>query len=369
MPFDSVRFHAPVVYWPRRTGLYMWSSSTRDDVRRDFERAAGYGFRHLACALTWPEFQPEPDRISAHAMRALEMLLEEAADYGIDLWITLFPVLLGRLLWLPSWILDPLQLGQRSIYTGNGFSRQEARSLFADTLVVQAQARQVREVIGEFGAHPAVSSWQLGDGMETVVPPQSSDEYDEWLQTLLSAVPQGRDAIRLWTGITAHAAIRTASIDPRVVTAQSVCSVLTTGWTPVWAHGAGALWPAFLAAYVRALSGGLTAVHSSCSALEQADELHQLTEIGAAGCVGPPLYDPSAELLRTSVYRQGGITSGDALFTVEGTPRETADLWLSYQLDPPSVGTLPVEFPQPDPDRRTYSPEDVAFECFEAFVR
>jgi hypothetical protein len=347
----------------------MWSSLARDDVRRDLELAASYGFKRMTCALTWPEFQPEPDRISAPAMRALEMLLEEAADYGIDLWIILFPVSIGRLLWLPSWILDPLLLGQRLIYTGSGFSRHEARSLFADTFIVQAQARQVREVIGEFGAHPAVFNWQLGDRMETVVPPRSSDEYDEWLQTLVSAVPDRRDGLRLWTGISAHTVIRTASMDPRVLTAQSVCSVLTADWTPAWAHGAGALWPAFLSAYVRALSGGLAAVHVSCSAPEQVDELHQLAQIGAAGCVGPHLYEPSAELLRTSVYRQGGIALGEALFTLEGRPRETADLWLSYQLDPPEVATLPADFPEPDPERRTHSPEDVAFECFEAFVR
>src|SRR5207302_1352283 len=105
-----------------------------------------FGLKHLQCSLNWPEFQPQIERVSAPAMRALELVLEEAADYGLDLRITLFPVLHGRLVCLPSWALDPWSIAEREVYTGGGFSRKDTRNLFADRALLQAQALLSREV-------------------------------------------------------------------------------------------------------------------------------------------------------------------------------------------------------------------------------
>jgi hypothetical protein len=151
--------------------------------------------------------------------------------------------------------------------------------------------------------------------------------------------------------------------------------MVTPTWRPVWAHGSGTLWPAFLAGYLRALSGIPVVTHVTGDTGADLDsqkgeaELLALAAAGGGGCLGPPLIDPAPDVLRTDIYRRGAGQVPRALFASDATPRESVGLWQTWENEPPAVAPLPADFPSPDPERRLHAPEDVAFESFEAFVR
>jgi hypothetical protein len=374
----ATQFSVPIPYWPRRRGLFWWSDGLRDDLRRDFDAAAEHGVRQLEIALPWPEFQPMADRISVDAMRRLELLFEEAAEYGLSARPVLFPVRIGRLIVLPHWALHPLELGEREIYSSGGFTRLAPLNLYSDSQMVAAQSLLVREVVGEFRGHPAVLDWCLGKGMATVGTPRAAEEFGEWLDLLVAATALGGSRPDgLWTSISARDVVRSASFDPAIPASLDVSLAVQPLWAPAWAHGAGVLWPAFLAGYTTALAGrpvtlALEAAWTPETVVDggvQQRAVEHVLAAGGAGAVPPPLFDLEEGVTRTDPYRRGAYDTAIGLLRVDGSPRDAFAFWRDLQLDPPGVRGVPGDFPVPDPEHRAAAPEDVAYASFEAFVR
>jgi hypothetical protein len=358
--------------------MYWWVDGLRDDLRRDFDLAAELGVRNLAVSLPWPEFQPVADRVAVEPMRRLEMLLEEAADYGLFLRIGLLEARTGALIHLPRWTLHPLVLGEREIYTSNGFTRLDPFNLYSDRQMVAAQALLAGEVVGEFRAHPAALEWSLGNGLSSVGAPHDADDYGEWIDRLVGAISAGgRRPPALWTSIGARDIIRNGVFDPAIPGSLGVSVLVRPLWSPAWAHGAGALWPAFLAGYTRSLGARRVAVEieprwdlpqmTDVSAQQRAVE--NVVAVGGAGVLPPPLFDLAEDVTRSAPYVRGARETAFGCLHVDGSPRDVFGYWRDLQLDPPRVAPVPSDFPAPDPERRGRTPEDVAYECFQAFVR
>jgi hypothetical protein len=371
-------FFAPIPYWPRLRGLYWWNDGSRDDLRRDFDTAAEYGVRHLQVSLPWPEFQPVADRVSVGAMRGLELLLDEAAEYGLSVRPVLFPVRVGRLIVLPQWALHPLELGEREIYASGGFTQLAPFNLYSDQQMVAAESLLVREVVGEFRDHPAVSGWCLGSGTAAFGAPRAAEEFGEWLDALVAAAAlRGSRPGTLWTSISARDIVRSAPFDPTVPGSLGVSIAVQPLWAPAWAHGAGALWPAFLAGFTASLSGGAVSLSlqdawtpdTVMDGAAQQRAVEHLLAAGGAGALPPPLFDLDDAVARTEPYRRGANETAIGLLRVDGSPREAFAFWRDLQLDPPATRGVPTDFPAPDPEHRAVAPEDVAYRSFEAFVR
>jgi hypothetical protein len=371
-------FTTPIPYYPRRCGIFWWSDGVRDDLRRDFELAASLGVRQLEVSLSWPEFQPLADRVSAGAMRRLEVLLEVCAEHGMRMRFTLFDVMVGHLVHLPHWVLDPFTVGEREVYSNNGFTRLQPRNLFGDRAIVNAQALFVREVVGEFKDHFAAGAWVIGSGLGGVAAPGSAHEYARWLDAVcLAPVFSGTSGIQLWTSVSARDVLQNVNIDLVAAGERGISLVIDPDWTPPWAQGAGAVWLSFLAAYVGSLCGGRVSIDLSRRWVsgqvreprEQSDAVRAVQQGGGAGATAPPLFDLNPGVVRTAPYIRGASWSAAGLIGYDGTPSDAFQVWLALQREPPPIQPLPPRFQRPDPERRAYHAEDVAHDAFEAFVR
>jgi hypothetical protein len=197
-------FWLGLTYWPRRSGYSWWQSFDRSEVREDLGRIAGFGCDSVRFCLRWEDFQPTPDRLNSAAMRSFERALDTAGDAGLRVIAALFPVAIGGWAHVPRWAsrVDPAVLLQEQarpraarrangaaprmsasaagppvIYEG-GYHASDARDLFGDPAVREAQRYLVREVVGYFGQHPALAAWQLGEGFERVRRPDPAAVAD-----------------------------------------------------------------------------------------------------------------------------------------------------------------------------------------------
>jgi hypothetical protein len=369
-------FQAPVRYWPRRTGLYWWKHGTRDDLRFDFDLAAGFGLTQLQVYLPWAEFQDRADTVPSSPMRSLEMLLDEAAEYSITLRLNLLSVLVGRLLWLPHWTLNPLTAGDRQVFNGRGFTSLEPRKLFTDPQMIDAEMLVVAEVVGEFCSHPAAGEWALDGGLYAASSPDSSHASESWLDSLVTAVRRGGRTPSLSAGLPAREVVQSTSVEFEVYTSLDVSLDIIPMWRPPWARGSGALWSSFLVAFVASMVSTPVMIEiethpaqdESDDAKRQSEEIVSVTSHGGAGAIGPLLIDPAREVLKTPPYLHGA-GSEPGLFRADGSPREAAEVWKRAQLDKKELTRVPSNFPAPDAERRSRHPEQVAQESFEAFAR
>jgi len=356
--------------------LYWWKHGTRDDLRFDFDLAAGIGLTQLQVALPWAEFQDRADTVPAAPMRSLEMLLDEAAEYSLTLRLRLLSVLVGRLLWLPHWTLDPLTAGDREVFNGRGFTNLEPRKLFTDPQMVDAEALVVDEIVGEFCSHPAAGAWVLDGGLFAASSPDSRHAGEAWLDALVTAARRGGRSPRLSAGLPARDVVRNAAVQFEVYESLGVSLDVAPTWRPTWARGSGALWPSFLAAFVASLVAAPAMIEieadpsedESSRAKRQSEEISSVASHGAAGVTGAFLIDPAPDVLKTSPYRHGAF-SGTGLFRADGSPREAADVWRQAQLDRRALAPVPSDFPALDVEMRDRYPEEAAQESFEAFTR
>lgn len=191
-----------MTYWPRLSAYRGWSAFDRGAAREELAQIASFGCDTVRLCLRWEDFQPRPARIASPAMRALEQTLDVAQEVGLQTVAALFVGALGGSLLLPSWTTgstltdDDVQLATRfgpllipseprpSVVYDDTHHDARVRALYRDTAQIEAQRYLVREVIGYFGAHPALWAWQLGYDLERATLPRSSEEAYDWLATL-----------------------------------------------------------------------------------------------------------------------------------------------------------------------------------------
>lgn len=202
----SQPFMVGVTYWPRRSGYTWWERFDRIETGDELRHIADLGCSHVRIMLLWELFQSNPNRVDTRALDAFEQTLQIAADIGLGVIATLFPVTTGGALFLPRWAsypnpLDELEhlsrygaieqgAGGGTLVYEYGYHRNEAPEVFQSPRIRAAQDVLISEVVGNFGAHPAMAYWQLGEGLEYVRLPDTSAPIYDWYAALSTRIGQ-----------------------------------------------------------------------------------------------------------------------------------------------------------------------------------
>lgn len=357
--------------------MYLWEEFFGAEVRHEFAMAARLGLTDIRVNLVWNDFQPSGDRVAASAMRNLELLLDLAAENGLGVQLALFPVVVHGRVWLPYWLLDPLSTSSSTIISGRSVSRRRARDLFSADLVVSAEHRQVREVMGTFDAHPAVVDWVLGDRLTSVSRPASATAYADWLGAIAEIARDSRALKPLWHGVSSADLIRSAAFEPAAFGEVGVRLVVTGDWSPAWRRWDAPGWAGFLAGYASRLTGSPVllggfeggprtnwppALHVSQDAI---NETHMA---GAAGCIAGDLFVYAENLRGAPPFdqRPGALQCG--LLDLQGEPTEAGNHWLDAAGQRQSVVPIPSMIPLIESSVRQRDPERAAREVYESML-
>jgi hypothetical protein len=182
-------------YWPRRKGPWFWDERfDRGEVRGELEHLADLGCRVARVLLPWATFQPQPKLISSAAFDRFAQALDAAETAGIGLLPTLMVGQLGGTRFLPRWLLyvaagqgtalperdpRPRTLSEGWLYPG------ALQNFYEQPDLLTAQRFLIAELLGNFGAHPAVVGWDLGGGdLISAIPPRAPDAALSWLDHL-----------------------------------------------------------------------------------------------------------------------------------------------------------------------------------------
>jgi endo-1,4-beta-mannosidase len=79
-----------VNYVPSQNWYYCYNEWKPEDIRRDMEAIADLGADHIRVMVIWPWFQPNPAQVSSVHLDHLEEMLSIAAEYGLDVMVTLY---------------------------------------------------------------------------------------------------------------------------------------------------------------------------------------------------------------------------------------------------------------------------------------
>jgi len=221
-----------LTYWPRRTGHGWWRAFDRGETRDELAHVAALGCNTVRFCLRWEDFQPGPRRINSTALRALEHALDAAHDAGLRVVAALFPAAIGGALLVPGWangvdLFDEMQSTARMVgptivlrpnsgplllYDGS-YHPNQTRDLFSVESILDAQRYLIREVAGYFRSHPALTMWQLGEGLERIHKPSSTQAVAEWFAAMGEALRE-QDSRTSLLGITSARGL-TLSTGPR----------------------------------------------------------------------------------------------------------------------------------------------------------
>lgn len=272
MTSSDTPFLLGVTYWPRHKAFWWWGSYDRSEVRDELAQIAGWGCNSVRFCLRWEHVQPGRERLNSNVLRALEHALDIAADVGLRVVVSLFPVALGGALHVPRWVNHPDPIGELQqvarfgpplrvpssgrtpVIYEHGYHHNEVPDVFRDTAIREAQLYQVREVVGYFGAHPAVWAWQPGEGLERLRRPDSSEAVHEWYAALADAVRAQRNGARV-LGMTSVRGLRTPT-GPRPAHLADTCAMVGMSVSPPLHLGRGPLRAAAIE-FLYALASGL----------------------------------------------------------------------------------------------------------------
>jgi hypothetical protein len=373
---DSLLFQVVPTYWPRRTGMFWWENFSAAEVRQEFDLAATLGFSQLGLKLIWTNFQSAASGLAASAMRALERTLQEAADSGLSVQITLLPFKIGALLWLPSWALVAGVDSNAAVLSGHHLSRWQARNLFADPGLREAQVRLVNEVTSEFGQHPAISSWVLADRVTTAVEPSSASELGDWLAVLADGLASSARERPVFYGLSASDLIRSTALSTAGISELGLGLQVATDWQPEWAYADLGIWVGFLAAYAGRLTGfpaGIALEVAAGSAKwdttgARAEQIGSaLRESGASFCALPTLFSLSPAAVR-ALPPQDRLAFRSGLIGQEDVATSDAQGWIDLAKERLPIAPIPEALSDVDPELRLRNPEQVARECYVSFT-
>lgn len=223
-----------------------WSSYDHGALREFLQRAHDVGLRQVRFDLRWAEVQPGTQRISVAALNGFQRGLDLAQANHMQVVVSLMSATLGPTLHLPDWALGiPTQaLSTQAVSAllsaptltilDNSFYRQEpVRDLYTDPDMRAAQRYLLREVIGNFADHPAISGWLLAAGFERVRPPTDHRDMAAWWADLAEQT-RSYGAERLFGHIDATALSSRVSLRPYDIAMAGGAVVVSVGpWPPL----------------------------------------------------------------------------------------------------------------------------------------
>ena len=346
-------FLLPVSYWPARTATYWWEDFRQDEVVREFNLAFASGATLLHVAVPWDASQPYSENVSLTLMRNLETTLGVAADIGLRCVVAIAVASLFDVLTVPHWFYE-LSVDERARLI------RVMRRLYEDPLVLAATNRLTEEMTGEFGDHPSLQGWIVGDGMFAASHPRSADHFEAWLDRLRSAVhARGK---RVWHGVSSRDIGENSALRFRAMADAGIAALVRIDWRPSWVQEAVA-WPVFLASYIRSLGGlppllaGTGSQPIPPSDSDEAQTLATIDEVRAAGAAGilwPALLDYDVRLRTRPPFTTAPAELTRGLLPTGGHMSARAAAWLGTAANAGVVAAPPVQ--RLDEELRTRDP-------------
>jgi hypothetical protein len=230
----------------------------------------------------------------------------------------------------------------------------------------------VGELTGEFGDHPGIEGWVIGDGLLSTSPPRSSEHVDEWLDGIRSVVhARGK---RIWHGVSARDMAQQRALRLGGLGQAGFGVLVHVDWKPQWAHDT-RLWSSFLVSYIRGLGGLPPLVAGSArypfpasgdgeDAVES--DIGEAHTAGAAGLIWPALlhYDSLLRSRPPFTSAPGELTRGLLGTGVRMSPAAVA--WLDASANAGFV-TSPSS-PRLDEELRARDPEGFMRTAYGEFV-
>jgi endo-1,4-beta-mannosidase len=188
----SEPFLLGVNYWPRRKAMGWWSDFDIDEVREEFDLIAGLGLDLVRVFLLWEDFQPTPEATDPARLDHLTRVADTAAERGLRLDVTFFTGHMSGPNWAPRWLLDgsPPLPDARQLVSGGRVVDSGYRNPYTDPLVLDAQERQVRDVVGRLAGHAGVWAWNLGNEPDLFAVPPDAVSGPAWARRLASAIKE-----------------------------------------------------------------------------------------------------------------------------------------------------------------------------------
>jgi len=175
---DGVDALIGVNYWSRTGGPLMWRDYDGDVVAEELEQLRAHGITHTRSFLYWPDFHPEPGRLSEEMLAHFADFLQRHVDAGM-------------------WTIPTFLVGHMSAQNWDPIWR-DGRDVFSDVWFVGRQAWYIREVVSRFTDSPAIDGWLLTNevpiyadwrsrGIDTI----DAEAVTAWAQLLIDAVRAG----------------------------------------------------------------------------------------------------------------------------------------------------------------------------------
>lgn len=250
-------FGVGINYWPARTGMRWWKRFSREELITDLRRLREVGCASFRVFLRWEDFQPEPDRISASALRDLVTVADLCATHELRFVPTLFTGHMSGANWLPRWATAPGEPVRFPTVCDERYEHVVPRNWFSDADVLRAQERLAHDAADALRGHPALWAWDLGNENSNVCVPPDGERARAWLSKMTSALRSADPACRVTIGLHMEDLEQDRRLGP--AQAAEVCDFLCMHGYPLYAPWAKSptdpALPAFLGVVTRWLGG------------------------------------------------------------------------------------------------------------------
>ncbi|MHB8060004.1 MAG: beta-galactosidase trimerization domain-containing protein [Gaiellaceae bacterium] len=160
-----------VNYWSRAGGPNMWLEFDAAVVEQELRQLKEHGLGLTRSFLVWPQFMPQPGSFDDELFGLYSVFLDLCEKTGVKT--------------IPTFLVGHM--------SGDDFDPawREGRDLYSDPFMLEQQSLYVREVVGRFAAHPAVTAWLLTNEMPLYGGRAGHAAVTGWARTLVKAVRDG----------------------------------------------------------------------------------------------------------------------------------------------------------------------------------
>jgi endo-1,4-beta-mannosidase len=157
-----------VNYWSRAGGPNMWLEFDAAVVEQELRQLKEHGIGLTRSFLVWPQFMPGPGVFDEALFSLYGQFLDLCEKTGMKT--------------IPTFIVGHM--------SGDDFDPawREGRDLYSDPFMLEQQSLYVRETVGRFAAHPAVTAWLLTNEMPLYGGASEHTAVTGWVKTLVQVI-------------------------------------------------------------------------------------------------------------------------------------------------------------------------------------
>ena len=177
---DSSQLRFGANYTPSQDWMHAWEDIDADQVRRDFQGLAALGLDHVRLLPLWPVLQPNRTLIRSKAVDDVRLVVDIAAEQGLDASVDVLQGHLSSFDYLPAWI-----------------QTWHKRNMFTDSEVVAAEATLVARLASALKDAPNFLGLTLGNEINQFSGPPhpdpmraTRDQATQWIEDLIQAAKE-----------------------------------------------------------------------------------------------------------------------------------------------------------------------------------